>query len=87
MAVNIVTKEDLLEFKHEFFQHLETVLKARPEKPKKWIKSSEVAELLNISSGTLQNLRINGTLTFSKIGGTLFYNYDDIEALLDGKKA
>jgi hypothetical protein len=48
---------------------------------------SEVKKLLNISSGTLQNLRINGTLSYTKIGGLLYYNYKDIEKLLmDSKK-
>lgn len=34
--------------------------------------------------GTLQNLRINGTLTFTKIGGIMYYNYSDIEKVLNG---
>jgi hypothetical protein len=35
---------------------------------KKWLKSNEVRKLLKISPGTLQNLRINGTLSFTRIG-------------------
>jgi hypothetical protein len=42
----------------------------KPEK--KWLKSSEVKKMLGISPGTLQNLRINGMLPFTKIGGLSF---------------
>jgi predicted site-specific integrase-resolvase len=49
---------------------------------KKWLKSYEVRELLNISPGTLQNLRINGTLPYTKIGGVMFYDYEDIKKIL-----
>jgi hypothetical protein len=45
----------------------------KQEQPTQWLKSSEVRKLLKISSGTLQNLRINGTLNFYKIGGILYY--------------
>jgi hypothetical protein len=36
---------------------------------KQWLKSVDVRKMLNISPGTLQNLRINGTLRYTKIGG------------------
>lgn len=49
-----------------------------------WLKSYEVRKLLNISAGTLQNLRINGTLPYNKIGGLMYYRYDDIQKLMDG---
>lgn len=40
--------------------------------------------MLKISPGTLQNLRVNGTLRFTKIGGIIYYSYEDIELLLEG---
>jgi hypothetical protein len=53
------------------------------DKPgKKWLKSSEVRKMLGISPGTLQNLRVNGSLPFTKIGGIIFYSQEDIERLL-----
>lgn len=89
MAVNIVTKEDLIEFRHQLLDDLKNIIHTKPAKQKQWLKSSEVRKLLKISPGTLQNLRINGTLSFTKIGSIIYYNYDDIEALLDSnnKKA
>lgn len=85
MAVNIVTKEDLLEFKNELLEELKGLFHFKTTEQKLWLKSSEVKELLKISSGTLQTLRINGTLRFSKVGGTLYYNYQDIEKMLNQK--
>jgi hypothetical protein len=39
-------------------------------------------ELLSISPGTLQNLRINGTIPYTKIGGVLYYDADEINSVL-----
>ena len=49
---------------------------------KKYIKSAEVMEMLQVSPGTLQNLRINGTLPYSKIGGIILYEYEEILKVL-----
>jgi isocitrate dehydrogenase kinase/phosphatase len=42
-----------------------------------------VRKLLGISPGTLQNLRINGTLPYTKIGGVLFYDYEEIKLMIE----
>jgi len=34
-------------------------------------------------TGTLQNLRVNGTLPFTKIGGVIFYEYEEIKKMLE----
>lgn len=85
MALEIITKEDLQEFKNELFQELKSLFPAQAVNQKQWLKTADVKALLKISSGTLQNLRINGTLRCSKIGGTLYYNYQDIEKLMEVK--
>jgi predicted site-specific integrase-resolvase len=41
-----------------------------------------VRELLGISPGTLQNLRVNGTLPYTKIHGSMFYDYEDIKKMM-----
>ncbi|MBC7847737.1 MAG: helix-turn-helix domain-containing protein [Flavobacterium sp.] len=87
MAATIITTEDLLEFKIDLLQEIKKMIQtSEPNTIKKWIKSKEVTKLLNISPGTLQNLRINGTLTYTKIGGTLYYDNTDIEKLLNTNK-
>ena len=85
MAVNIITKEDLQEFKTELLEEIKNLFHIKTSEQKLWLRSSEVKELLKISSGTLQNLRVNGTLRYSRVGGTLYYNYQDIEKMLNQK--
>lgn len=82
MAVSIITKEDLEQFKIELLQDIESLLQYNPAEQKLWLRTSEVRAMLKISTGTLQTLRMNGTLSYSKIGGILFYKYNDIQKLL-----
>lgn len=87
MAVELITKEDLHQYKTELFSELQKLLQgSTPEKGKQWLKSYEVRAMLGISRGTLQNMRINGTLTATKIGGLMFYAYADIAKLMQGDK-
>ena len=85
MIVNLITQEDLKEFKIELLEDIKNLFNIKVSEQKLWLRSSEVKELLKISSGTLQNLRINGTLRYSKVGGTIYYNYQDIEKLFNEK--
>ena len=77
----VVTKKDLLNFGNLLLKEIKTATTS--EQPAKWLKSSEVRKLLKISPGTLQNLRINGTLNYNRIGGILYYKYDDIYKMLN----
>lgn len=87
MPTEIVTTDDLREFKIELLDEFKKILKQHHGQPsKKWLKSFEVRELLGISSGTLQNMRNNRTLPFSKIGGVMFYDYENIKKMLDGNQ-
>lgn len=86
MAVEIVTKEDLNQFRILLLNDFKEILKASPQQTKQWLKSKEVRKLLNISPGTLQTLRINKTLSYTKIGGILYYDSTDINKLLSANK-
>ena len=86
MAIEVITCEDLNEFRTLLLSDLNTMFNSKPQQQKQWLKSNEVRKLLNISPGTLQTLRINGTLTYTKIGGTLYYENSDIEKLLNKNK-
>ncbi|PRY03354.1 helix-turn-helix protein [Pontibacter ummariensis] len=88
MLVEIITKEDLQLFRRQLLEDLRQLLGSRQTQAQKQVlKSAEVRKLLKISPATLQTLRINGTLPFAKIGGTIYYRYEDIERLMDGKEA
>ena len=83
----IVTTTDLVEFKKDLLQELSKIL-VENFKPgaKKWLKSAEVRKLLKISPGTLQSMRINGELPFTKVGGMIFYEYQDIHKMFNRNK-
>ncbi len=85
-AFDLITKEDLEQFKQELFAELRrpSYKLNRKDEQKEWLKSFEVRKLLNIAPGTLATLRRNGTLRFSKIGGLLYYKHEDILKLLEG---
>lgn len=85
MNIDILTKEDLQEFKVELLEEIKKLIDIKSSENKSWLRTTEVKELLKISTGTLQNLRINGILSYTRIGGTLYYKYKDIERLLDSK--
>ncbi len=86
MATEIITKEDLKIFKVELLQDLTTIINSKKADQKDWLKSADVRKMLSISPGTLQNLRITGILSFTKIGGTIFYAYSDVIKILQKNK-
>lgn len=89
MAANIITAEDLEQFKWELLSDIKDYLDKRGEEKVSapaeivWLKSHQVQRLLGVSPGTLQTLRLNGTIPYSKVGGVLFYSKPDILRLLD----
>ncbi|WP_313239978.1 helix-turn-helix domain-containing protein [Sphingobacterium multivorum] len=82
MQIDIITREDLKQFKAELLDEIKTILK--PSEKKQWVRSADVRRMLNISAGTLQNLRINGTLRHSKVGGIMYYRSEDIQQMMEG---
>ncbi|HCU46341.1 MAG TPA: DNA-binding protein [Sphingobacterium sp.] len=83
MAIEILTREDLATFKAELLNDLRNLLSGKLSTQKKWIKTKDVVKMLQISPGTLQNYRINGTINYSKIGNTIYYSLEDIQLLLN----
>lgn len=80
----ILTVGDLENFRQTLLNDLENLLKVKPDNGvKQWLRASEVRKMLGVSPGTLQNLRISRKLSFSKIGGIVFYKHEDIIRLLE----
>lgn len=80
----LITKNDLFEFRQNLLSELKEML-GNNSVSEKWLKSCEVKKMLKISTSTLQTMRINGTLRYTKIGNIFYYSYDDIEKLFDTK--
>ncbi len=83
MPTSIITTDDLRDFKMELLDDIKKILAKQVSGTlKKYLKSSEVMEMLQISPGTLQNLRINGTLPYTKMGGIIYYDSEDIQKVM-----
>jgi hypothetical protein len=84
-TLNIISKEDLELFKTELFAQLKQmgIGPAVNQPQKTWLKSVEVRKLLNVSTGTLQNLRIKGILPYTRMGSILYYRREDIQRILN----
>lgn len=83
----LITIDDLQDFKLELLTEIKTLLKSNGNTlGKKWLKSEEVREMLGLSIGKLQTLRINGTLAYTKIGGIIYYEHEDIVAMMESHK-
>lgn len=84
MLANVVTLEDLEQLKLSMIEEMKKFYFQKHPQPtiKKWLKSHEVIKALTISPGTLQNLRTNGTLPYTKIGGVIYYEATDVEKML-----
>lgn len=79
MPAELITTDDLRQFRFELLNDIKDLLKTKKNlEPKKYLKSAEVRKMLSLSPNTLLNLRMNGILPFSKIGGIVFFDRDDI---------
>ena len=83
----LVTLDDLEAFRVKLKMDIKMMLEGNGGKPaKRWLKSAEVRKLLNISYGTLQMLRNNGKIPFTKIGGLIYYDACQIDQMLASQK-
>ena len=84
---NLVTVQDLQKMKEEIISEI-ALMTDKTTTQKEWLRSAEVMEMLSISTGTLQNLRINDEIPYTRIGGTLYYERKAIlKVLNDNKRA
>jgi len=63
-------------------QRAEIDASSKENLPNDWVDGYAVMQMLNISPRTLQTLRSNGTMPFSRIGNKLFYRKSDILKIL-----
>lgn len=86
-GAKLVTLADLEKFRTTLIMDIKLLLEGNLGKPaKRWLKSYEVRKLLNISGGTLQTLRNNGKLPYTRIGGLIYYDVAEIDQILTQHK-
>lgn len=77
--------EDLESLKDEIITAIKEHCKPAYSIEKDLIKTDDVLNMLGISAGTLQTLRKNGTIPYSKFGGILFYKKSEILKIISDK--
>lgn len=81
----IVTKDDLRQFGMLLLDNMRTLIQeanyANSELNPEWLKSKAVRKLLDISAGSVQNLRITDKVRFRKVLGSYYYNREDLKKL------
>lgn len=80
----LITKKDLDNFKEELISLLKPITENQQLTRQKWLRSKDVLKMLKISPGTLQNMRDTGTIAYTKVGKTIFYNAEDIGKVFSG---
>lgn len=87
MPTTIITTDDLREFKMELLEDFKNLIELKKfHDNNRYLKSNEVMEMLGISAGTLQTFRINGTIPYAKVGGTIFYKHQDVLDVFEKNK-
>jgi len=77
----------LREFKDDLLVEItELISKRNNISEKKYMKSKEVQRILEISPGTLQTRRNSGEIPFTKIGGCIYYDRDEIQKVFENNK-
>lgn len=84
MEIELVTLTDLENFKNEILTEMKNLLSGRQQEPeKRWLKSNDVQQLLGISPGTLQTLRNRAMIPFTRLGGVIYYNREEVKKVLE----
>lgn len=88
-----ITKDDLRQFRMLLLGEIRELLSsagqessvsdADTDENTNWLRSKAIRKILDISPGTLQNLRVQGKVRFRKVMGSYYYNRIDIVNLFN----
>lgn len=84
--MEIVTREDLEMFRVQLLSDIKNIIREQQplaaEKPEGY-KTSDVRKILGCCVNKLVSLRVTSKLRTKKIGGTLYYNKEDVKRLIE----
>lgn len=80
----LVTYQDLLDFKAELIKEIKLILSMNKQE-KKWIKSSKVRKMLDLSPGKLQTMRNNNEIPFTRVGRVVYYLEEAVHEMMESK--
>ena len=84
---DIVTKDDLRQFGLLLINDIRKIVEKAEAIEKdtinpEWLKSRSARKLMDMSPGSLQNLRVTGKVRFKKVLGSYYYNKTDLMNLV-----
>jgi hypothetical protein len=87
MSVEIVTKEDLLVLRIQLMNDIKTIMLAQQAQSVnqaiEGYRTKDVRKILGCSVNKLVSLRAARKVRWKKIGGTVYYNRDDVRRLVE----
>jgi hypothetical protein len=80
----LITVGDLERFRISLLEEFRKIISGpKGQAEKKWIKTSEVRRVFDISLSKLHALRASRQLAYMRIGGVIYYDIADIEKMFD----
>ncbi|WP_121356777.1 helix-turn-helix domain-containing protein [Flavisolibacter nicotianae] len=86
MGVDIVTREDLQVFRTQLLEDIKSLLQQSKDTSSGGVegyKTANVRKILGCSVNKLVSLRIAKKIRTKKIGGTVYYNKEDVKRLVE----
>ena len=85
MKIEIVTREELQTLRLQILSDIKELIGQgvkTDETDMRGYKTKDIRNILGCSYGKLKSLRANGRIRAKKIGGTIYYNKEDIRRLV-----
>jgi len=86
MHLDLVEKKDLDRFKEQLISEIEKIVNNSQNSKDQWLRSKQVCAMLSISQSSLQNLRITGVISYTKLNGIIFYDLAGINKMMEENK-
>lgn len=86
MNIKLLTYEELEAANQALLAEFKNLIKSELSdwlRTKKWIRAKDLQKITGWSSSSIQTYRANGTLKYSKVGGTVFYDFENLINLLE----
>lgn len=86
MNVEVITREDLHAFRMQLLEDIKSLLKQGKETSLENVegyKTANVRKILGCSVNKLVSLRVARKIRTKKIGGTVYYNREDVKRLVE----
>ncbi len=87
MEVELIALADVENFKKDILAEIKRLTsgKSADQPDKKWLKSQDVQKFLGVTPGTLQTLKNRAMIPYSRLGGVIYYNQDEVRKVLENK--